>query len=344
MSKVISAMLGQPEHVVKRAITKLEAKNGYPSHDARTVAENIQKVRNKLNELKLDPDDTTAEELYHALLVKFQSDSLDFDSHFGADIDKFDQKAAKAGALVSKIELPEVWVLKSSPAKALLHAHRPKRTMKRLGYRSIDSMLKRENLAELYLAVSFVESEIWNKTHIKLLSALDTTSFELRSLKLRSLSANKWGEFGGQSPAVYTGDFGVLGLVPSVQLRRAPLLSLVVVMMDQLAAFKDINISSEAAKLSPAVAWWEDMDNLIAGLDSKHVSMNIKDVAVNQLNTQDFKARELDTSRRSFWNSLLARYNNQLQTEEDALLDLNAKLRRLKLPLNQPVFEYAEDI
>src|SRR6266404_4594616 len=82
MNKIISAILGQSEPAVAKAIAKLEAKNGYPSHDVRHLAENIQKTRLKLTELGLDPDDTTGEELYHALLVRFNQDSQKFDKQF----------------------------------------------------------------------------------------------------------------------------------------------------------------------------------------------------------------------------------------------------------------------
>jgi hypothetical protein len=167
MSKPISQILNHPERAVAKAIAKLEDKNGYPSHDVRLTAENIQKVRSKLAELNLDPDDTTGEELYQALMVKFQEDSRRFDEHFGMHARGFDEKSSKAFELVSKnADLPERWVMKASWAKSLLRQHPPKRVMKQLHYRSIDSMLKRENLAEIYLGIEFIESPAawWSET------------------------------------------------------------------------------------------------------------------------------------------------------------------------------------
>lgn len=76
MSKVIAQLLDEPERLVSRAIAQIEAKNGYPNHDVRLIAENIQRIRTKIAELGMDPDDTTGPELYHALIAKFQADSL----------------------------------------------------------------------------------------------------------------------------------------------------------------------------------------------------------------------------------------------------------------------------
>jgi hypothetical protein len=61
MSRKISMLLDQPEPMVNKLLSELEDKNGYPSHDARHIAENSQKVRLKIVALGLDPEDTTGE-------------------------------------------------------------------------------------------------------------------------------------------------------------------------------------------------------------------------------------------------------------------------------------------
>jgi hypothetical protein len=43
-----------------------------------------------------------------------------------------------------------VYSLKRNVAKELLRSHPPRRLMKQLSFRSVDSMLKRENVCELY--------------------------------------------------------------------------------------------------------------------------------------------------------------------------------------------------
>lgn len=43
----------------------------------------------------------------------------------------------------------------------------PRKVMRQLGYRSIDSMLKRESIYELYVAMRFVESQEWLQAFTK---------------------------------------------------------------------------------------------------------------------------------------------------------------------------------
>src|SRR5579862_5664591 len=127
MSKRIADIMDQPEYLVRRLINKLEDKNGSPSHDVRHLAENIQKVRGKLTDLGLDPDDTTGEELYQALLAKFEKDASSFDNYFDAKDLGFDQKAAKATEILGQIDvLPRQWALKRVVAKNILRAQPPK--------------------------------------------------------------------------------------------------------------------------------------------------------------------------------------------------------------------------
>jgi ribosome assembly protein YihI (activator of Der GTPase) len=77
--KRIARILGEDEDRVATLVNALEEKNGFPSHDVRYLAENVQKIHSKITDLGLDPDDTTGEELFHALLVKFEKDSNVFD-------------------------------------------------------------------------------------------------------------------------------------------------------------------------------------------------------------------------------------------------------------------------
>src|SRR5579884_3969626 len=173
MSKRIARLLGEPEHQIAKSIGRLEAKNGYPSHDARLLAENAQKVRAKLVDLKLDPDDTTAEELYHALQVRFERCSRLFDEYFGAEKYDFIQKAAKAIKLLEPYaQNARQWGLRSKAAKEVLRQLPPKQLMKQLNYRSVESLLKRENLAEIYLSASRLESSNWLRKHQRIVSGL----------------------------------------------------------------------------------------------------------------------------------------------------------------------------
>jgi hypothetical protein len=88
----------------------------------------------------------------------------------------------------------KAWVLKQSVAKRLLKATPPKRVMKHLGYRSIDSMLKRESIAELYAAMRFVETAEWQTGFLKKYTKLQPSDFEMREIELLCFDTKRWSE------------------------------------------------------------------------------------------------------------------------------------------------------
>jgi hypothetical protein len=339
MSSHISSVLGQPERLIKQTIAKLEDKNGYPSHDARHLAENTQQVRLKIAELGLDPDDTTAQELYHALSVRFEKDSLAFDIENSFHSLGFEEKAAKAAEIIkNSAELPQRWVLKHTAAKNLFRQHPPKKLMKQLSYRSIESMLKRENIGQVYVRANRVESAAWKKEQSRLVSKQDTTVFEMRNIAI-----TYFGDESDSTPLVYNDDIGVLAIVRTKTTDNMRLLGLSVLLADFINSLKGAEASQSLADKSSAIRWWSDMDGLISGLDDDHVSLNIKDAGLNHANRQDFSERALSAGRTHFWKGLIGRYENQLEIEEDKLAELNYQVVTSRIPIRQPAFEYVED-
>jgi hypothetical protein len=345
MSKAISTLLDQPEPVIKRAVKILEDKNGSPSHDVRQLAQNIQAIRIKIADLGLDANDTTAEELYHALLIKYQNDSQTFDNNYSPILQTQDQKADNAAKLISRSgSLPEVWSLKPASAKNLLKSLPPKKIMKHLGYRSVDSLLKRQNLAEIHLMLGRFESSTWNRAHSKKISSLDSSNFELGPLKIASPSSAKWGDVSSDTAVGFDANFGVLGILPSSDRMDPPLLSIVILLADALSGFDDGTAGARLAQISPIVAWWKDMDGLVANLNGQCVSLNIIDAAANHSAANQFADQRLDSGRQSFWQSLVSRYDNLLTAEEDLKMSFKYRPLVINAPVNQPALEYVEDI
>ena len=343
MSKRISRLLDEPENQVAKLITKLEDKNGYPSHDARLLAETVQRVRSKLEDLNLDPDDTTGEELYHALQVKFERDSRLFDEYYGAEKLTPDEKAAKAIKLVAPYaEAARQWGLKNKSAKDVLRRLPPKKLMKHLNYRSIESMLKREDMAEIYLALAYFESSSWLKSHKRLVSQLDQTAFEVRNLKLVVLGS-KFLETQSRSNIIRNEEIAALGICPTASAVEAPLLSMVLLLADTLAGYTDTRASQTAARLNSIVAWWAGMDHLITELSGQPVSLNLKDCAANHLEANVFEERSLKHGREAFWRELISRYRNL--PDIDGLFDetVRQKFAGLKFSGPEPAYEFVED-
>jgi len=308
MSRRIAALLGEPEKTVAKLLSQLEHKNGYPSHDARMLAENTQAIRRKITDLGMDPDDTTGEELYEALQTKLQRDSEVFDAHFGAKGLSFSGKSQKAAWLLVSLPLPKQWAVKNVIAKSLLRQHPPKKLMKHLGYRSVDSLLKREQLGEIFLGSRLLESATWHKNIDKAVNKLGQTDFELRNVKPQPLPYKRWAsDQSGQPYVISEHSFAVVGVVPQPQLIKAPFLVHVLLLAEELCTYGNLKLTPALVQTGGMVMWWIDMDHLVAELGNEHISMSLKDNLLDHLNGNSFSERRLEHARKSLWKELVLR-------------------------------------
>ena len=178
------------------AIKQLEQASGKQGVDVRLTAEIIGQVHQKTKELGLDPNDTTGKELYSALLAKFKK----HDSHLAKTIGATDPEDAQQLMPLIKqaaeaVKSPrKVWVLKKSIAKDFLKKTPPPNIMKRLGYKSIDSMLKNENIFEIYGALRFAESPEWLNKFDAQYDNLVPSFFEERDIEIVSMPADRWSD------------------------------------------------------------------------------------------------------------------------------------------------------
>lgn len=343
MSRRIANLLNETEQQVTKLIRELEAKNGYPSHDVRHLAENIQKIRLKMADLGLDPDDTTAQELYQALMVRFNDDSRKFEDYFGLGGASLQQRSTSAVKLVAEnIDLPIHWALKTLAAKQALAANPPKKLMKYLGYRSVASMLKRENIHELFLAAAEVESKSWQKKLAQYISGLDQMAFEMRPVKIITLSEDRWGQIDPKNYAVYESLTGAASLWPSEDLQDASLLALVLMLAEAFTPQIHLKPGALAVKMN-MVMWWADTDHLIAELDGQPVSLNIKDCAYNHWLDNGFEHRLTDQARKNFWQALVNRYKNRPETEASFEDIIARPIAGLQAKIPEPAFEFAEE-
>ena len=195
MSRILSELLEAKEPLFTQSIKQLEEASGSPGVDIRLSAEISSKVQHKLKELGLDHKDTTGKELYFGLqgIVKIHDGFLA--KAIGAtDPADVQELLPKILAKVRSLDMPKsCWVLKYSVAKKLLKDMPPKHVMKHLGYKSIDSMLKREKIAEIYGALRFGESHEWLERFIKGYKHLSSSDFEKRDIEITMMDAKKWG-------------------------------------------------------------------------------------------------------------------------------------------------------
>ncbi|HSW99597.1 MAG TPA: hypothetical protein VLH38_01025 [Patescibacteria group bacterium] len=194
MTRFLSAALGATEPTFSQGIQQLEQAAGRPGTDIRLTATILQETRKKIAALGLDPNDTTGRELYGALQQRLKHDEQVLrQALLIAEDASPDEVVTKVRQYLEKHEAPKnSFALKASVAKRLLKKKPPKAAMKRLGYRSLDSMLKHETPANLYAAALMVEAASWHKIFREQYAKLTPSDFESRKISLSQPTTKRW--------------------------------------------------------------------------------------------------------------------------------------------------------
>lgn len=187
-------MLGQEKALVEHSLTRLEGASGESNIDVKLIAEIIKRSHLKYKQLGLDPKDTTADELYQALinLVALHDKFLakQFNIEAGESIETSLTKI-KAAAL-KLYGRKSVWSLRHNVAKKLISQTPPQGVMSALGYRSVDSMLKREPVEHILAGVRIFEDGAWQKQFFSSYSSLQPSDFESRVVNVTQPEASRW--------------------------------------------------------------------------------------------------------------------------------------------------------
>ena len=187
---VLQELLGAEEPLFSLALRQLEMASGHGGRDARLIADIAVKAREGIVALGLDPKDTTARELFAALMARVENDNRRFTARL--NVRDLADVASIASGLVDFIRQADIplrcWAIKRAAAKRLLKAVPPRGLMKELGYRSIDSMLKHESIDALMVATRFTEDEKWDARYMAHLSHFTASDFETRDVALVALN------------------------------------------------------------------------------------------------------------------------------------------------------------
>ncbi len=196
MTKRISRLLNAEEPLFAMTIQDLERDSGKTGVDIKLEQEITEKIRQKSKQLGLDPNDTKPEELYWALLNLIDKQ----DKHLvekigGKNPNDPEELMPLMKTAWQKTNSPKTaWVLKKSVAKKMLKKTPPKNIMKHLKYRSVDSMLKNENIGEIYGALRFAESPTWLNSFNKQYYKLTPSDFETRPIEVIQMPVQRWGD------------------------------------------------------------------------------------------------------------------------------------------------------
>ncbi|MGH7241762.1 MAG: hypothetical protein ACREGB_05690 [Candidatus Saccharimonadales bacterium] len=192
MTRTLSDILGTEEHLLRQGLKRLESASGHGSADVRLTAEVLQSSQRKLKQLGLDPHDTTGHELYATLRQRLQDDDRRLLAALQQAAGTDDIMASIAYALRTVDVAKGSFALKPTAVKSLLKKHAPKQTMRQLGYRSLDSMLKHEQPANLLAAAWLLESLTWRKSLHEHYKRLKPADFESREIAVLTPSTERW--------------------------------------------------------------------------------------------------------------------------------------------------------
>lgn len=195
--------MGAAEPAFRQQLMRLEQAAGLPGADIRLMMEIVNETRGKLRDLGLDPHDTTGPELYAALHAKLLRDEVQVRAALNMRADGSPQAVLEAArAYLAKMKLPsQTFVVKQSVMRSLIKKLQPKATMKRLGYRSLDSMIKHEPAALLLAATSIAESPEWHRRRLEAYKKLRARDFEVRKVSFHLPATKRWPELAAEYTA-----------------------------------------------------------------------------------------------------------------------------------------------
>lgn len=197
MTKFLSQALQASEPAFRHGLRQLESANGHLGTDIRFSVEVRQQLKTKLRELGLDPEDTTPEELYHALQRRVSDDDARLTRVLRRRAATYVSAEAKLtdGMIHALRRLPDskrCFALKTSALKALMKKAAPKKAVKQLGYRSLDSFLKHETAASIMSAAWLSEDRHWQKRFLVEYKRLRPSDFETRDITITQLDSRRW--------------------------------------------------------------------------------------------------------------------------------------------------------
>lgn len=221
MSKLAELLLAK-EPLFSEGLKELEQRSGHSGADVQLLAELATRSAAALDELGLNSQ-ATAKQAYDSLVKRIEQDNLHLAQLVGAPDDQtLDTLTPKLVEAVRSAAIPrECFALKESVAKLLLHNHPPKAIMARLGYEDVVTMLRHEDVAELFVALRFAETPDWLNSFNASYAELTPADFEQRDIKVIVFSPDKWGDVAEHfvqkklHNLTHSKEMGVVGIVPT---------------------------------------------------------------------------------------------------------------------------------
>jgi len=184
----IAKILRTDKDNVRLLEEKLSALTGKKDVMSKIVEENEATIRNRLDFLGLGRK-ITAKQIYDALISKIEADNdelfkvLDSPS---ASISSDWQRVLEIAQNIS--DKQKGLFLKQEKAVELLKNQPPQKILQVLNYKSVDELLEKENIFEIFSALRFVEGNEWlNENFFKQYESLKPDDFEKREIEVLAL-------------------------------------------------------------------------------------------------------------------------------------------------------------
>lgn len=239
MAKVLRDLLDAEEPIFSLSLRQLEKHSGQHGTDAHLIGEITEKMHRGVEAIGLDKKDSTDQELYSAMMARIAKDNERMTKLIGGTDP--DDVVVNVPLMVQAVENMELnrscWVLKRAVAKRLLASMPPKTLMKKLGYRSVESMLKHENIDEVYTAIRFSEGPDWLNEFDEVFKTVKPSDFETREITIVIMDHDKYVDLAEHfvqkklHNITHTKEMGVIVVVPmhaqrmkGITLKSLPLL------------------------------------------------------------------------------------------------------------------------
>ncbi len=188
----IAKILRADQDTFKDTTMRLEAVTGRKGIVERIAEENEILIRDRLDKLGLGRK-VGAKDVYDALISKIEADDHKLFELMGrpaaSDRECCDRELTKARAVVNP---PLGFFMKLDKAAEFVRREPPRNVMKALGYASVNDLIEKEDIYNIYAALRFVEGSEWlNGTFFKQYESLKPSDFEFREFVSRAMD-ERW--------------------------------------------------------------------------------------------------------------------------------------------------------
>lgn len=190
----LAKILRADKHALYKIEDRLSHVTGKTGIIEKIVEENEYRIKESLLTLGVSRD-AGVKEVYDSLISKIEADDHLIFQAIGGAVCNSQKDCNSILEIVKKAaEVNHGFFLKQEVARRLLKNEPPKKVMDFLGYDSVDAMLAKENLLEVYSALRFLEGNEWlNGVFFKQYEKLNPVDFEERKIVVHALN-EKWNE------------------------------------------------------------------------------------------------------------------------------------------------------